>query len=374
MPGLYIHIPFCKKACHYCDFHFSTSLNRKSDMVEAIIGELHLRKHEFLNVSVDTIYFGGGTPSLLIQDDLERIFKAIHTSYKVSAGAEISLEANPDDLSQEKIKELADSPINRLSIGVQSFFDEDLKMMNRAHSYKEAVEALENAKKYFKNIMIDLIYGIPGLTNQRWHDNLKKTFELEIPHISSYSLTVEPKTVLASLIKNGKYPNVDAELAAQHFGILVEETKRNDFVHYEISNFGKESFFSKHNSAYWQGEKYLGIGPSAHSYFGIQRSWNISNNAKYVKAIRNNELPSEHETLSTNDQFNERIMIGLRTIWGVSLEEIELKFGKMYLEQLLKSTQKFLDKKLLFLEDDCLKTTQQGKFLCDGIAAELFVV
>ena len=379
MAGIYIHIPFCKQACYYCDFHFSTSLKKKEELLNEIKKELLLRKNEFGNEQIETIYFGGGTPSLLTIEELQLLIGTIYENYLVINNAEITLEANPDDLSTQKIEELAQSPINRLSIGIQSFFEDDLKFMNRAHTADESKKCLIEAKKYFDNITIDLIYGVPNMSNEKWLANLKQAFEFEIPHISSYALTVEEKTVLHSFIKNGKVPPVDENLALEHFNILVEETEKQGFVHYEISNFGKPKYFSKHNISYWQGEKYIGIGPSAHSFNGIERSWNVSNNTKYINSLLKNSLPSESEILTINNRFNEYIMTGLRTIWGVSFEKIGTEFGAQYLEILKKSAQPFLEKGLLEIElhsfsSGTLITTQKGKFLADGIASDLFVI
>ena len=379
MAGIYIHIPFCKQACYYCDFHFSTSLKKKEELLNEIKKELLLRKNEFGNEQIETIYFGGGTPSLLTIEELQLLIGTIYENYLVINNAEITLEANPDDLSTQKIEELAQSPINRLSIGIQSFFEDDLKFMNRAHTADESKKCLIEAKKYFDNITIDLIYGVPNMSNEKWLANLKQAFEFEIPHISSYALTVEEKTVLHSFIKNGKVPPVDENLALEHFNILVEETEKQGFVHYEISNFGKPKYFSKHNISYWQGEKYIGIGPSAHSFNGIERSWNVSNNTKYINSLLKNSLPSESEILTINNRFNEYIMTGLRTIWGVSFEKIEAEFGAQYLEILKKNAQPFLEKGLLEIQihsfsSGTLITTQKGKFLADGIASDLFVI
>jgi len=373
MSGIYIHIPFCKQACHYCDFHFSTSLKKKRELVDALCKELVLRKNEILG-RVETIYFGGGTPSLLSQEELEIIFKTIYENYTIIENPEITLEANPDDLSRQKLEQLAKSPINSLSIGIQSFFEEDLKFMNRAHNAEEAENSIKKAKKYFKNISIDLIYGVPGMSNVRWKQNIEKALSFEILHISSYALTVEPKTALDTFIKKGLVPPVDDALAEQHFFTLMETLQTNDFVQYELSNFGKEGFFSRNNTAYWQGKTYLGIGPSAHSYDGKNRSWNVKNNSLYINSIEKGNLPSETETLSITDCYNEYVMTGLRTIWGVSLTRVELDFGKKYKEYLLLQAQKHLEENLLYLDGDLLLVTKKGKFLSDGLASDLFLL
>ena len=377
--AIYIHIPFCKQACFYCDFHFSTSLKKKDELIFCLVKELEIRKDELQNEVVETIYFGGGTPSLLTIDELQLLIDTIYKNYKVVENPEITLEANPDDLSKSKIIELSKSPINRVSIGIQSFFDKDLKSMNRTHTSSEAKKCLSTATSNFENISIDLMYGIPNMTNQQWKENLQIAFDFGINHISSYALTVEPKTALHSFIKQGKYPNVDEAVAKQHFDILVEETAKNGFVHYEISNFGKPNYFSKHNASYWQGKKYLGIGPSAHSFNKTHRSWNVANNTKYIKEIQLGNLPYEIEKLSKKDQFNEYVMTGLRTIWGVSLERIQQEFGAKFHKKLVTSSQKFIHQGLLEIsitsnEAKILKTTQKGKFLVDGLASDLFIL
>ena len=384
MSGIYIHIPFCKQACHYCDFHFSTSMKKKDEMVLALAKEIRMRKKEFENETIETIYFGGGTPSILQISDLRFLIYEVYKNFTVAENPEITLEANPDDLSRERIIELSKSPINRLSIGIQSFFEEDLTMMNRAHNSAEARKCLEEATKYFDNISLDLIYGIPDssqngeqaqqMSNEKWKQNIETALSFGVPHISSYALTVEPKTALHKLIQTGKIAKPKDEVAEEHFQILVEMLEKNGFIHYELSNFGKENYFSKNNSAYWLGKKYIGIGPSAHSYDGISRSWNISNNTIYLKSLEENKLPNEIEILSKTDRYNEYIMTGLRTIWGVSLDRIENEFGTTYLEYLTNQAQKFLDDNLLSIEENVLKATKKGKFLTDGIASDLFLV
>ncbi len=370
---MYFHIPFCKQACHYCDFHFSTSMKRKSELVDALCQELVLRKNE-ISETVETIYFGGGTPSLLTAEELDQIFESIFQNYAVSKDAEITLEANPDDLSEEKIEELSKTKINRLSIGVQSFFEEDLKLMNRAHNSEEALKSIELAKQKFENISIDLIYGIPGMSDFRWKKNLEIALSLKIPHISAYALTVEPKTALAKFIRTGKIKPVDDDVAKQHFEILTKTLDNANFEHYEFSNFGRSGYFSRNNLAYWHGKKYLGIGPSAHSYNGNQRSWNVSNNIKYIANIQQNSLPNEFEILSETDKYNEFVMTRLRLRQGIQVSEIEEKFGKEKKEYLMKESKPYLKRDLLLLENGFLKISSEGKFLSDGIAAELFWV
>lgn len=379
MSGIYIHIPFCKQACHYCDFHFSTSMKKKDEMVLALAKEIAMRKNEFnlldsaqSDNQIETIYFGGGTPSVLSNEEINFLIAEVYKNYNVIENPEITLEANPDDLSSERIFELSKSPINRLSIGIQSFYEDDLKMMNRAHNSAEAINCLKEATKYFDNISLDLIYGIPGMSDEMWKQNIETALSFSIPHISSYALTVEPKTALRKLIDTGKIAEPQDEVASNHFMILVETLQKNGFIHYELSNFGKENYFSKNNSAYWLGKKYIGIGPSAHSYDGEKRGWNVANNSLYLKSIQENILPIETETLSKSDRYNEYIMTGLRTIWGVSLDRIEKEFGLEYLDYLKKQVQKFLNDNLVFIENNILKPTAKGKFLTDGIASDLF--
>ena len=374
MSGIYIHIPFCKQACHYCNFHFSTSLKKKEEMVLALAKEIEMRKKEFHDEVVETIYFGGGTPSILQISDIVLLIDAVYSHYNVIENPEITIEANPDDLSKERIIELSNTRVNRLSIGIQSFFEDDLKLMNRAHNSAEAKECLEFATQYFDNISIDLIYGVPGMSNEKWLQNIETALSFDVPHISSYALTVEPKTALHTFIQKGIISPPDDEVASVHFQILVDKLMENGFIHYELSNFGKSTYFSKNNSSYWLGKKYLGIGPSAHSYDGISRSWNVSNNSLYLKSISENQLPSETETLSKTDKYNEYVMTGLRTIWGISLERIAREFGQTYLDYLNQQAAKYIDDHLLFVDDNILRTTKSGKFLSDGIASDLFLL
>ena len=372
MSGIYIHVPFCKQACHYCDFHFSTQMEKKGVMVQALQKEIELRKDEFRNDKVETIYFGGGTPSVLEVVEIESLITMVYEKYDVADDPEITLEANPDDLTKNRIVQLSKTPINRLSIGIQSFFDADLQLMNRAHDAQEAEKCIKEARQHFENISIDLIYGIPGMDHNQWMANIERALVLDLPHISSYALTVEPRTALKKFIENGMVPDVDDEQAQEQFYILVDTLEKNGYVNYEISNFGKPGYFSRNNTSYWQGKKYIGIGPSAHSFDGQHRSWNIRNNIKYIKSLEKGELPRETETLTLTDRYNEYIMTGLRTIWGVSLERIQSDFGNEYLDYLNHQSKKYLDNHLLFEEDGKLLATKKGKFLVDGIASDLF--
>ncbi len=342
-------------------------------MIQALAQEIVMRKDE-VEDEIETIYFGGGTPSVLSAAEINFLIDVVYQNYKVIENPEITLEANPDDLYLEKIQEFARSKINRLSIGVQSFFEDDLKIMNRAHNANQAKTCLEEATKYFDNISIDLIYGIPNMSNEKWIQNIEIALSFDIPHISSYALTVEPKTALFKLIEKGEIKKPKDEVAENHFFLLIEKLKDNGFIHYELSNFGKEGYFSINNTSYWSGKKYIGIGPSAHSYNGTHRSWNISNNSIYIREIHNRNLPSEIERLTLSDRYNEYIMTRLRTIWGVSLEIVRSEFGLKYQDYLLKSSEKFLENNLLQIKDEKIIVTQQGKFLSDGIASELFIV
>jgi oxygen-independent coproporphyrinogen-3 oxidase len=382
MSGIYIHIPFCKQACHYCDFHFSTSIKKKDEMVLALAKEIAMRKSEFQDDAVETIYFGGGTPSILQIADIRLLIDEVYRNYKVVDNPEITLEANPDDLTpilsfrgtRNLFKEFKAIGVNRLSIGIQSFFEDDLKLMNRAHNSEEAKSCLEIATQYFDNISIDLIYGMPNMSNEKWLQNIETALSYNIPHISSYALTVEPKTALHTFIQKGIIPQLDDEVAQEHFHLLVDKLEENGFIHYELSNFGKENYFSKNNSSYWLGKKYIGIGPSAHSYDGEKRGWNVSNNALYLKSIQENKLPLETETLTKTDRYNEYVMTGLRTIWGISLDRIATEFGKTYLDYLNQQAAKYIEDHLLFVDDNILRTTKSGKFLSDGIASDLFLL
>jgi oxygen-independent coproporphyrinogen-3 oxidase len=399
MAGIYIHIPFCKQACHYCDFHFSTSTKKKNELLAAICSEIELRKSE-ISVPIKTIYFGGGTPSLLNKEEIDLLIGEVYKNFEVEENIEVTLEANPDDLTKGKLYQLSKTKINRLSIGVQSFFEEDLTLMNRAHNALEAKECLTMATQYFDNISVDLIYGIPGLDDKRWKENLDTIVAFGIPHISCYALTVEPKTVLKKLIKNGKIAPVSEINSHRQYLILLDKMKKEGYVNYEFSNFGKQGCFSENNTAYWQGKSYLGLGPSAHSFDGNIRSWNISNNIQYINQIQIGKLPIEREMLSKTDQYNEYLMTGLRTMSGVSLNKVKNNFGIKYLDYLLEQTKSPINDGLLeivfakvlkpsinndrinssakkektFTNDSVLIISEKGKFLSDGIASNLFMV
>ena len=375
MAGIYLHIPFCKQACNYCDFHFSTSMKMKVDFVKAIIQEIELRKDVFANKFISSIYFGGGTPSLLSEEELDMIFEKLYKSFTIDADVEITLESNPDDLNYNKILQLRDTPINRLSIGVQSFRDKDLKYMNRAHTAIEALNSIKVAQDIgFQNITIDLIYGTPGMSNEDWKYNLRKSNALNLPHISSYCLTVEEKTPLYYQILNKNISPVDEQQSVDHFKILMDEMSRYGYEQYEISNFCKDNSYSKHNSSYWRKDHYLGLGPSAHSYFGNTRLWNVSNNVKYINALSASLLPLVNENLNTQDMYNEYVMTSLRTKWGCSLIQIEKDYPKFFLNY-FKAQIKSHEMNGYVIEDKGVyRLSEKGKLIADRITSDLFVI
>ncbi|WP_038330554.1 radical SAM family heme chaperone HemW [Empedobacter falsenii] len=374
MAGIYIHIPFCKQKCSYCDFHFSTNLQHKSNLIQAINKELEIRKDE-ISAPLETIYFGGGTPSILSEIELESIFETIYKNYSTKNLKEITLEANPDDLNKEKLNFLKSTPINRFSIGVQSFFEEDLKLMNRAHNAQEAETSIKLVQDFgFENITIDLIYGSTTTTNEMWKQNLQKAIELNVPHISSYALTVEEKTILDHQIKKGITKPVDEDRQNEQFQLLVDTLTSHDFIQYEISNFGKEDYFSLHNSNYWKGIHYLGIGPSAHSYNGKTRAWNIANNSKYIQTINENKLPQEIEVLNEVEQFNEMIMIGLRTIYGIDLDRINSEFSQPLVNSFYQELNQLINENLVEKKENKIILKPEAKFFADGIASRLFYI
>ena len=380
MAGIYIHIPFCKQACYYCNFHFSTSLGLRDEMISALQKEIFLSSHTFINdaeekKSIDTIYFGGGTPSLLYEKEIELLLNKIKKYYVLNDNAEITLEANPDDITKEKLCAWKANGINRLSIGIQSFKEKDLVWMNRAHNAAQALECIKLIKDAgFTNFSCDLIYGTPNLTDQEFRENFETLARLDVPHISCYALTVEPDTALKKMIDLKKKNNVNADGQAKQFLLLMQWMKDAGYEHYEISNFAKPGYRSRHNSNYWKAEKYIGIGPSAHSYDGRSRRWNIANNALYIHAIKNNLIPFEEETLTHTQRLNEYIMTSLRTMEGLDLKEIEKNFSLKERIEIESAANKYLAKKLLRNIDEKLILTNEGKLFADGIAADLFVV
>ncbi|HOY07614.1 MAG TPA: radical SAM family heme chaperone HemW [Saprospiraceae bacterium] len=371
---LYLHIPFCKQACYYCNFHFSTSMKQKDAMVNALLAELELRRDYLADTRLGSVYFGGGTPSLLETRDLERIFEKIHQLFQVEKDAEITLEANPDDLSAEKLRDLRNyTPVNRLSIGIQSFSDADLKWMNRAHQASEARQSLENALSAgFHDLTIDLIYGAPTTSDAQWHENLALAFEYGIPHLSCYCLTVEEGTALGTFVRRGQQPPVEEEKSARQFEYLMQATAAKGYDHYEISNFALPGRYARHNGNYWRGEHYLGIGPSAHSFDGVSRQWNIANNALYIKALDAQELSFEREVLTPEQRFNEYIMTALRTIWGVEMPKLA-SLGNAFSVHFEKAIQPYLAAGTVERHGEIYRLTRAGKLLADRIAMELFL-
>jgi oxygen-independent coproporphyrinogen-3 oxidase len=374
MAGLYFHIPFCKQACHYCDFHFSTNQTLKSELVDQLAAELILQKDYLQGERIETIYLGGGTPSLLSARELEILFTAIQKNYKVANSIEVTLEANPDDLSVEKLNDLKQAGINRLSIGIQSFDETVLKFLNRAHTAAEALDCIEAARKAgIQNISIDLIYSIPGQDDKTLKRNLTTALELQPNHISAYSLTIEEKTVFGRWANKGKLQAMDDGQSAQQFEFVMDLLIHYGYQHYEISNYCLPGFQSNHNTSYWQGKNYLGIGPSAHSYNGVSRQFNVSNNHLYIKSIQKGTVPFEREILTRENKINEYIFTTLRTEWGCNLNFLKERFGhdlaiqnKTYLHQLLSGS-------FITLKNDTLCLTRAGKLLADRIASDLFV-
>jgi oxygen-independent coproporphyrinogen-3 oxidase len=375
LSGIYIHIPFCKQACNYCDFHFSTSLKLKSNLIESILAEIDLRHSYLKNKNIETIYFGGGTPSLLSEKELFLILEKIFKNYNVSSNAEISLEANPDDLSVEKLKELKRLEINRLSIGLQSFNNEELIWMNRAHTAMDSEASVKRSQdKGFENISIDLIYGskFSNLTN--WKKTLDKAIALGVKHISSYNLTIEDKTKLGHDLKVKKEVAIDDEKSSELFLEMIDRLEKNNFTQYEISNFGKENYFSNHNSNYWKGIEYIGFGPSAHSFDGVSRQWNISNNSLYIKNVTDkNETYFEKEILSESDQFNEYILTSLRTIWGIDVVVLKNKFNSEIFNSFNEKIKTYISSDMVAFSNNKYVLTSNGKLFADKIASELFV-
>lgn len=372
MAGIYLHIPFCRQACHYCNFHFSTSLKLKNEFVEALLKEIRLQKNYLPAEPVNTIYFGGGTPSLLTIDELTRILQALREQFSVAADAEVTLEANPDDIVEEKLKDWKQAGINRLSIGVQSFFEDDLRWMNRAHSAQQAIDNLQLAKKYFDNITMDLIYGTPTLPDDKWRHNVQQAIALGIPHLSCYALTVEPGTALDAMIRKHKSTDVDTEDQARQFLLLMDWMQAAGYEHYEISNFALPGKRSRHNSSYWQGAAYLGLGPSAHSFSGESRQWNISNNALYIRSLKEDKVPFEIENLTETQRLNEYIMTSLRTMEGLNVALVASRFGEKAADKLKQEAQAFIDTGKCRWNNNFLQLTKEGRLFADGIAAELF--
>ncbi len=375
MAGIYLHIPFCKQACTYCNFHFSTSLNRKDEMIAALIREIELARDYLHGEPAETIYFGGGTPSLLTADELNHLFEKLYQTFPIHELKEVTLEANPDDLSPAYLKDLRSTPVNRFSIGVQSFRNEDLHYMHRAHNAQQADYAIKAAQDAgFANLSIDLIYGTPGLTDAAWKDNLDRMHQLSIPHFSAYALTVEEGTALDYSIKKQKTAPVDPVQSAAQFELLMDIAPRLGFEHYEISNLAFPGMYAVHNTAYWQGKPYLGLGPSAHSFDGrSERRWNVANNALYLKSIDEKLIPFETETLTSLQKLNEYIMTSLRTMWGCNLNKIAAEWGDNIVQKILDDAIPAIETGRLFVKERTLLLTAEGKLFADGIAGDLFL-
>ncbi|MEO9146307.1 MAG: radical SAM family heme chaperone HemW [Ginsengibacter sp.] len=381
MAGIYLHIPFCKQACYYCNFYFSTSLALKEELIRALVREIELRNEDpgneiniiFPDEVIETIYFGGGTPSLLSQDDLNSILSSLKENYHIAGDPEITLEANPDDITIEKLNEWRNAGINRLSIGIQSFIERDLKWMNRAHNAVQAYDCIRLARESgFHNFSIDLIFGTPGLSDEEWVKNVQTVIDLKVPHISSYALTVEPKTALQKMIALKKKEDVNTDVQANQYMILMKMMREAGYEHYEISNFSLPGFRSRHNSSYWQGKKYIGIGPSAHSYNGNERTWNKANNSVYIQSLQNGILSFEKEILTDSQKSDEYIMTSLRTIEGMDLQRIENNFSLNERKRIESAIEKEVEREMYFFENDHIILTDEGKLFADRIAVKLF--
>lgn len=375
MAGIYFHIPFCKQACHYCDFHFSTNFRNVRELISAMKKEIALQKNYLDQEEIKTIYFGGGTPSAVPPIYIQELINEVRKFHEVDSEAEITLEANPDDLTKENLAIWKDSGVNRLSVGVQSFVDEHLVWMNRAHNKKQAISGLKWAKEEgISNITMDLIYGIPGMTMDQWKENLDIFLTLDLPHLSAYGLTIESQTHLGHLVKTDQVKTEVDESYNTQFEYLMQIAAKNDFDHYEISNFGKSGLYSRHNTAYWLGEKYLGIGPSAHSFNGKERSWAVKSNMKYVKLLANNEVPIEVEELSQNDRYNEYILTRLRTIWGIDSNQIKTQFGPDFQNFLNSCISPYVNSGMVIKKQDSYILSTQGKYMADKISSDLFMI
>ena len=374
MSGIYIHVPFCKSKCAYCNFFSLVTEKKVDDYVEALKKEIVDRRSYLGDELVETIYFGGGTPSLLPTKYVEEILELLNKNYNIISNPEITLEINPDTIDKEKMFALKQLGVNRMSIGIQSFHDDDLRYLGRRHDSRHAMQVLEDLKAVdFEKITLDLIYGMPTLTEEKWNKNLDIFFSTGITHLSAYALTVEPKTILGQKIEKGELQGVSEEETILHYDVLVERTKVNGFEHYEISNFAKDGCRSRHNSIYWKDVKYLGLGPSAHSYDGNSRQWNVSNLTKYIQLVGNSEEYYEKEILTLDDKFNEYVMTSLRTSWGCDIEKIERDYGKSYASHFLKNVKKYLGAGEMLKDVNTYKLTDEGMLFADGIAAELFV-
>lgn len=374
MAGIYLHIPFCKKLCHYCDFYHIISEGDHGEFINTLLKEAELRTNYLEKNSVSTIYFGGGTPSVLSPGEIDIILNSLQKNFPVNTDSEITIELNPDDVSLEYLKGLKKIGINRISLGVQSWHDEDLKFLNRRHTALQATNALKDSfKAGFENVTIDLIYGIPGMGIDKWTENLDTALSFDIKHLSAYHLTIEPGTVFGKMKEKKSFVEVEEEESASEYNVLIEKTESAGFIQYEISNFGKEGYFSVHNSNYWKQVPYLGLGPSAHSFNGYSRQWNIRDLKKYIKSVNNNKIFYEREELDLKKRFNEYIMTSLRTIWGVDLDYIEKTFEKEGCDYVINLSGKFINYGLMKQEKNTLVLTNQGKMISDNIISEFMM-
>jgi oxygen-independent coproporphyrinogen-3 oxidase len=375
MAGIYVHIPFCRRKCHYCDFYKTVNTSLTKKFIEALKNEIIQRKNYLENESVETIYFGGGTPSVLNEKEVTEILSLLRQHFNISPTAEITLEANPDDLSIKYLNDIYLTGIRRLSIGIQSFQNENLKKMNRRHDANQAIEAVENAAHTgFNDISVDLIYGLPGLTRKQWKADLRQVFELPVQHLSAYHLTYHEGTPFYTWLKKGTLKALKESESILQFEILIQMAKENGFEHYEISNFAKDQKYSKHNSSYWKGIKYLGLGPSAHSYNGISRSWNVSHIESYIKAVKAGLAYSSEEILSENNKYNEYILTRMRTIWGISNDEIKSVFGVEKATWVQQNIEKYITAGLVKQQSDIYTLTEKGWFVSDEIMTNLMFI
>ena len=373
MSGIYIHIPFCKRKCHYCNFYSLASTKYRERFLESLREEIYIRRNYLADSQIDSIYFGGGTPSILNIEEVKSILEDIKKLFHISKEVEITIEANPDDIQLQLLQEYLNIGINRISIGVQSFYDDDLQYLNRIHSASRAEEAVILAKDSgFANISIDLIYGIPTLSQERWIQNLEKAFLFDVQHISAYSLTIEPKTALDLLIRKNKVEGPKEEDIPDQFRVMLNMMKDREYENYEISNFCKKGYYSRHNSMYWNGGGYLGLGPSAHSYNKTSRQWNIANVVQYIDQINRKEIFFESEVLTTVQKYNEYVMVTLRTMWGCDLRRIKEEFGEIYSSYFSENALKYLDSGEMTVKEGIYYLTDEGKLFADGIASELF--
>lgn len=375
MAGIYIHIPFCRQKCYYCDFYKTVNTTLQQKFIATLKAETKVRKNYLQKETVETIYFGGGTPSVLTEKEINDILGFLATEFTISENAEITFEANPDDLTDAYLFGIQQAGINRLSVGIQSFQDKHLQKMNRRHNANEAIRVIEKAAKMgFNNISIDLIYGLPDLTETEWHESLNRAFQLPVQHLSAYHLTYHEGTPFYTWLKKGTLKELKEKESVRQFNRLVNAAEKNGFEHYEISNFAKNELYSRHNTSYWMGTKYLGLGPSAHSFNGVSRSWNVSQIESYIKAFANKSAYFEEEILTEKDKFNELILTRIRTKWGVSLELVKTSFGTEREEYLLKQIEKYRKAGTVILKNGIITLSREGLFISDEIMADLIII